>query len=91
MKRLTRHICYFCMVLFTVFTMSCERDTWFTDLASRGSGQPVNVLLSFEVPQADEVAVTRTMSELEEHNIGQRDVRMDSAPALRTSSVQRSV
>lgn len=57
------------MVLFTVFTMSCERDTWFTDLASRGSGQPVNVLLSFEVPQADEVAVTRTMSELEEHNI----------------------
>ena len=69
MKRLTRHICYFCMVLFTVFTMSCERDTWFTDLASRGSGQPVNVLLSFEVPQADEVAVTRTMSELEEHNI----------------------
>lgn len=57
------------MVLFTVLTISCERDTWLTDMESRGSGEPVNVLLSFEVPNADEVAVTRTMSELEEHNV----------------------
>lgn len=57
------------MALFTMLALSCERETWFTDMESHGSGMPVNVLLSFEVPQADEVTVTRAMSELEEHNI----------------------
>ena len=52
-----------------MLTLSCERETWLTDLESHGTGKPVNVLLSFEVPQAEKVTVTRTMSELEEHNI----------------------
>ena len=69
LKKWTTYISYCCMMVFIMLTCSCERDTWLVDNLSAGSGDPVNVLLAFEVPSADKVAVTRTMSELEEHNI----------------------
>lgn len=69
MRKFSTYIVIGCMVLFAMLLGSCERDTWQAGYESTGSGEPVNVLLSFEVPQADDVAVTRTMSELEEHNI----------------------
>ena len=69
LKKWTTYISYCCMMVLIMLTCSCERDTWLVDNLSVGSGEPVNVLLAFEVPSADKVAVTRTMSELEEHNI----------------------
>ena len=69
LRKLTIYICYGCMMALTMLTLSCERDTWLADTFSNGTGEPVNVLLSIEVPDADKVAVTRTMSELEEHNV----------------------
>ena len=69
MKRYLRHIILGCLAVFFITLASCERETWLSDMERRGTGKSVNVLLSFEVPQADTVAVTRTMSELEEHNV----------------------
>lgn len=69
MKRLFIYMVVCCMALSAVLLASCERETWYVPEWSIEPGEPIEVLLPIEVPKADSVAVTRGMSEVEEHNI----------------------
>ena len=53
--------------LFALTSLSCERDTFYIDDIK--PGEPVDVWLGFELPQKDQVAVTRTLTDKEEHQI----------------------
>lgn len=53
--------------LWAMTTLSCERDTFYVPYFE--PGEPVNVRLAFELPQKDQVAVTRTLTDKDEHHI----------------------
>lgn len=58
------------MTLIVVFTaLSCERDTFWieTGVGRVGTGKPVEVLINFEVPKSEVEAVTRSLTEEQEH------------------------
>ena len=58
------------MTVCVMLLVSCERETWGIDRDYNPEpGEPINVLIPFEVPSSDNVAITRGMSEIEEHNI----------------------
>lgn len=55
--------------LFVLTSLSCERDEFLVDDYVE-NGTPVNVIIGFELPQKDEVATTRTLTDKDEHYIG---------------------
>lgn len=56
--------------LFALTCLSCERDEFLVDDDFVENGAPVNVILGFELPQKDEVATTRTLTDKDEHYVG---------------------
>ena len=70
MKRFLTYLHWCCMTVCVMLLVSCERETWGIDRDYNPEpGEPINVLIPFEVPSSDNVAITRGMSEIEEHNI----------------------
>lgn len=69
MTKLIRHIAMTLLGVFALTTLSCERDTFYVADYVATPGRPVNVKLSFELPLKDEVAMTRTITDKEEHMI----------------------
>ena len=65
--RLLRQAAKALLGLWAMTTLSCERDTFYVPYFE--PGEPVNVRLAFELPQKDQVAVTRTLTDKEEHHI----------------------
>lgn len=55
------------LCLFALTGLSCERDTFYINDIQ--PGEPVDILLGFELPLKDQVAVTRTLTDKEEHQI----------------------
>ncbi len=55
--------------LFVLTSLSCERDEFLVDNYVE-NGVPVNVVIGFELPQKDEVATTRTLTDKDEHYVG---------------------
>lgn len=55
--------------LFVLTSLSCERDEFLVDDYVE-NGTPVNVVIGFELPQKDEVATTRTLTDKDEHYVG---------------------
>ena len=54
---------------FFAFTgLSCERDTFYVGDDIK-PGEPCNVILGFELPQKDQVTITRTLTDKDEHSI----------------------
>ena len=55
--------------LFVLTSLSCERDEFLVDNYVE-NGVPVNVVIGFELPQKDELATTRTLTDKDEHYVG---------------------
>lgn len=55
--------------LFVLTSLSCERDEFLVD-DYVDNGEPVNIVLGFELPQKNEAVVTRTLTDIDEHHIG---------------------
>lgn len=55
-------------VLIAVLLLSCERDLWITE-ESIGDGKPVDILLSYELPDADVQVSTRALNGTEAHDV----------------------
>lgn len=66
-SKLLRHTAIILLGIFALTSLSCERDTFY--VPEFEPGEPVDVLLEFELPEKDEIAVTRTMTSKEEHNV----------------------
>ena len=69
LHKLLRKVAMTLMGLFALTSLSCERDVFWVD-GYEGNGEPVNVILEFELPQQKEVTVTRTLTDIDEHHIG---------------------
>lgn len=66
-SKLLRHTAIILSGIFALTSLSCERDTFY--VPEYEPGEPVDVLLEFELPEKDEITVTRTMTSKEEHNV----------------------
>lgn len=66
-SKLLRHTAIILLGIFALTSLSCERDTFY--VPEFEPGEPVDVLLEFELPEKDEITVTRTMTSKEEHNV----------------------
>lgn len=53
--------------VFALTSLSCERDTFY--VSDYKPGEPVNLILGFELPKKEQIAVTRTLSDKDEHYI----------------------
>ena len=74
MDRLTRIIARYAtmalMMAFIVTSLSCERDVfWLGDDGTAYNPRPVTITLGYELPQQEELAITRSMSKNEEHKL----------------------
>lgn len=70
MKQFLTYLRWCFMTVCVMLLASCERETWWLDREySPEPGEPIEVLIPYEVPSSDNVAITRGMSEIEEHNI----------------------
>ncbi len=66
-SKVIRHTVMTLLVLFVMTSLSCERDQFIVP-ESEG-GEPVEIILGFELPQQEENAVTRTLTAKDEHHI----------------------
>ena len=66
-SKLLRHTAIILLGIFALTSLSCERDTFY--VPEYEPGEPVDVLLEFELPEKDEITVTRTMTSKAEHNV----------------------
>lgn len=69
LHKLLRKVAMTSLGLFALTSLSCERDVFWVD-DFEGNGGPVNIVLGFELPQKNEAAVTRTLTDIDEHHIG---------------------
>lgn len=69
LHKLLRKVAMTSLGLFALTSLSCERDEFLVDDYVE-NGEPVNIILGFELPQKNEVAVTRTLTDIDEHHIG---------------------
>ena len=57
------------MAMVAMLNLSCERDTWLTDDYTIGTGEPVQIRLSYQTPASDVVVSTRSMNSYDEHDV----------------------
>lgn len=66
-RRMTRYAVMTLLALFVLTSLSCERDQFI--VPEYEAGDPVQIILGFELPQKDEVPVTRSLTSKDEHHI----------------------